>query len=395
MNDSFENVTNRKHHKVERDGNESFLDMTYQSLPETGKCHSDVNPEYQVELKEVIDNLTNKLEAANKEIDILNMENTLLKNSLTDCQNKLKIYKTVGIDNLGNTPQRMTTPRYRKIKPIHMQMGFPRSSPNQLTNNATKNIMFRTEDNDCIPYNKSPTKSSPSGDKNRQTETATVYKAENDVATICPLSDSNINKQRVHLFSDDEGRGMRPHLQRLLGEGFLVTSTLKPNATLDKIMADCKAITESFTKDDFVIIITRSSDKNPLKLQSFLFYNLHLLQHTNVIFGEVCESMFLNERSLNNLIKIVCNNFSHASFVNFTDTIVNKYNKLSKSRVLLREILKTCYHYKYSMYVKSPNHTRSDKSTQTLSDDMQREKAINGQNLTLSDTEINLFRSTC
>ncbi|KAG7295564.1 hypothetical protein JYU34_021805 [Plutella xylostella] len=371
MNNSCDNITIRRTqvNNTTVNRNESLLDISYQSLPETvgydDKEHSD--------LIEKIGILTMKLETANGEIDNLNLENSLLKKEITDCQNKLKIYKSLGIDDLNSsTPTKYLSPQYRRIRPTNVQSGIPRTSPNQFTCRSAKfltDCRAATATNNHILQESFKT-SSPK-DKQMPTHNNKVYRPEDDVATIrlteSPTLDPKPDtRQRVALFSDAEGRGMRPFLQNLLGGGFKVCSFLKPNATLDQIMEGCDHNCRDFTKKDYIIIITKSIDKNPLKLQSFLYYYLNMLQHTNVIFGQICTSKFLNEAKLNSVINLICNNFNHATFVDFQAAGIRNNSKLIKCRVLLREILKQCYHHNYTEFKSASNVSSADKGTQTV-----------------------------
>lgn len=363
MNNSYDNITIRRTqvNNISANHNESVLDVSSQSLTEFGQFHC-------VEQSELIEKnniLMVKLETANGEIDNLTMENALLKKEITDCQNKLKIYKTVGIDDIiKSTPARYLSPYYRRVRPS-LQTGIPRTSPNQFTCRSAELLTIRqvatSNINDTIQnsFNTSSPKDTQKFPDNKNK----VYRPEEDVATIHLSKSSSVDtkpdtRQRVALFSDAEGRGMRPFLQNLLGGGFKVSSLLKPNAPLDQILEGCDHICRDFTKKDYIIIITKSFDKNPLRLQSFLYYYLNMLQHTNVLFSEVCSSMYLNEAKLNSVIKIVCNNFKHATFVDFHGTGIHKNNKFLKCRALLREILKNLYHHNYREYVESSRNTK-------------------------------------
>lgn len=331
MNNSFDNITTRRRHSTELE--EDLHEITYQSLPDPE--YSKYESEEGIETKRKIDTLSAELKIANQEIDTLNLENDTLKKDLIMCQNKLKIFKSVGIDDLTSSPKKSISPQYRKIKTTNMQIGFPRTSPNQFTSNVSKLISCTDAINGSEQNERHTlhTKISHT-DKNK------VYTPSEDVATILPLPSHNVVKKKVILFSDGEAKGMRPLLQNLLGDEYIVTSILKPDATIDQILCNCEIICKEFDKDDYVIILTKSNDKNPMKFQSFLYYYLNSLQNTNVIVGEVCKSRYLNESKLNDLIRLVCNDFKFATFVKYSDSNMDIHSKFFKCKILLREILK-------------------------------------------------------
>lgn len=368
----MENITLRKPQKctsfedlshINEEKSSFLLNSTVKSLP--GNDY--FNTTETSHLKEKLTSAQSDLESAHEEIGNLNEENYQLRKQIDELSKKVEVLmKLTNQPITSHTPKttHSGTPLNRFRKRLEYRNVAVSSTP--LSHQLNLEMGTTCDTQRSIQMNKSILVQTATNKK--------TYNPKDDVATVCPLPTHCHNKKRVHLFSDDEGRGMRPILQRLLGEDFIVTSTLKPNATLDQIMADCESICKNFTKDDYVVILTKSSDKNPLKLQSFFFYNLNLLHFTNVLFGEVCKSMFLNEQKLNNVIRIICNNFEHTTFVDFRTANINTQNKLHKCQILLREILRQGYHLNYNRYVAknvnggNPNIGTAEKSTQTTHD---------------------------
>lgn len=166
------------------------------------------------------------------------------------------------------------------------------------------------------------------------------------------IKDAKEKKGRVLVFSDEHGRGIRKILQKLLGQDFLVTSIIKPNAPLNEILKNCDKICKDFTDCDYVVLLAGSNDNDPLRFQAFLYYYISILAHTNVIIGEVYKNKYLNERKQNKTLQMVSSQFSHTRFI---ETYQFKHNKLYITQSFLREILNINFSVKYKYFNMNKN----------------------------------------
>lgn len=70
-------------------------------------------------------------------------------------------------------------------------------------------------------------------------------------------------KHKVLLFADENGRGLRDKLERLLGSDYSVIAELKPYASLDQVVTIHNTLLcNNLTKSDYVIILAGSHDNN-------------------------------------------------------------------------------------------------------------------------------------
>lgn len=387
------NITLRRRHntKVVFNCSEDELELSYQSLPD---CLG--NGEDFILLKEKNEKLSLELQSAHAEIAFLNTENSELKKRCLDYENKIKLYRTVAIgDCSGNkniTPQKLFSPTYRQPKKTNENsvrfrklIRVASTSPALLDASSPDRVSVGQTDlqiiSSPVQSNGEQTLQCEQDENSKQQPTVTLHSAppvtSGTVTPIdrnklpqspCSVTDtisqvqvSNCDvKQRVLILADQVGGGMRHYLQNLLGDNFIVTAWLRPNATVDNVMTSCINMCKNFTKSDFVLILAGSNDNSTLHVQSMLYYNLKQLHHTNVLISKVYNNYrHLNRIELNKLVKRVCNNYNNAYFVSL-DTEKNKYlfkfNKIEACRLIHREILRINYKIKFF------RHTSNKKS---------------------------------
>lgn len=114
-------------------------------------------------------------------------------------------------------------------------------------------------------------------------------------------------------------------------------------APTDEIVNSCISLCKNFDERDFVIILTGTNDDNPITMQSFLYYNLAKISHTNVLVGNVHNSRYINSSKINYILNLICDNLKHVEFIDSG----YKQNTIIKSRLFLREILRIQYRNNY------------------------------------------------
>lgn len=365
LSTSLANITHRKPRQIldNTEGNESLLalSLSSQSLPTI--------TENNEELREENDNLRLQLDAANSEIDNLILENTRLNKSLEEHKKRIEFLKSVGITGGGSPPPMFFSPQYRRIHPSSMRMGYPRMSPGQFTNGVIKQMASVNPDADSAGDVK-PAKSS------QPVETAAVT-SQPEVTCQPPRASTEkqgYQKRKILLLADERGIGMNKILKNILGSLYSVESFIKPQATMNQVMTSCTNLCKEYTNKDFVIVLAGSNDRDPLNLQSMLYYELSQSRHTNVILLNVDSGKFLNERKLNSTLKFLCSRFDHTTFVNTG----KMSSKLYVCRNVYQEILRLNYRINYDEYKNSVVHSVCNKDTafsnvetQTDDDDVQ------------------------
>lgn len=367
-----ENITTRRRTKrLSFSENESLLDISYQSLPNLIE-----DKQYTLELKNELEKLTLELNVANNEIDNLNSENVALKQKLIDCETTIKRYKTVchspGPSSKCSTPLKFCSPQFRKQIATTTKMGIPKTSPNQLSNNALMEL-----------YRKSTESQLPAFiNENKKSRTYHCSKKYPDVASIVDITSPNtsehipanilqnqtyhsgdktkqspnsLDKRKIFLFADEKGRHMRQILQQLVGNNYIVCSMIKQNANMEQVLMSCVSQCKNLTKSDYVIILAGSHDSNIRSLESNLKHSLSLLTHTNVIVGNVCRNMCIDEYSLNTVLHQICclfDNVMYADLIDYHSENPKMFHRIHACRLLLRQTLKIEYMNKFIMYKK-------------------------------------------
>lgn len=153
-------------------------------------------------------------------------------------------------------------------------------------------------------------------------------------------------------------------------EKTITSSFLKPNATISDVITQAKK--ETLTKNDFLVLLCGTNDRNPEIFQIKLNLWLNSVSHTNVIVGETPYNVYLNEQKLNYTLKFICSRFSNVLFMDMN------YSRFKPSRrnlalytacSLLKEIIRLEYRFKFEKYqlsqlTNSRKHFEN-KSTQT------------------------------
>lgn len=344
----------------------SILDISCQSLPGVVESGEQLG-----ELRERNSNLCIQLDIANTEIENLSLEIASLKKQLAEKNMKIELYKAVGLDETKNSHKlypKFYSPQYRNI-----QVGYPRTSPIEFTRRAVthmdpnghNNTTLRAESAADVESRKllHSRPDSPLGE-------TPVFRATDELASIRPdaykkTSNTRISsksttqpsqKRRVLIISDEQGRGICQLLQGLLGEEFRVQSVIKPYATMDQVLESCSLLCKGYGKNDYIVILGGSNDKDPIRLKSLLYYNLSLLVNMNVILCNVSTNANLNEDKINSTFRHLCSRFTHTTFLDVSDSECShrmRLNKLYACRVLLREICRIHHTQKYWDYISS------------------------------------------
>lgn len=98
---------------------------------------------------------------------------------------------------------------------------------------------------------------------------------------------SNGEQKKIVVIGDQQARGVQQTLQKLMGPNYFITSYWKPGAGLEEIISSCYRDISCLGRNDFVIVIAGTNDKNPLELNFHIKNFLKNTKHTNVLVSEV------------------------------------------------------------------------------------------------------------
>ncbi|KAJ8730517.1 hypothetical protein PYW08_001930 [Mythimna loreyi] len=377
----------------------TLLDTTMMSLPNASPNDSDSSS-----LKDEIRRLNMELESAHLEIDNLNSENFRLKMDIGQYQKIIETYKKVKLQET----KRFSPISARKrnfLKTSSFSTPTKSFSPSILPSNhepikkaTTLDVgdsSFNTAGSICSTDEIVPTKSLLINDvensnmmtnkidydidHNERNNHTSLTSGKNLEMTNIPtpnkepekLKQQTVTKetQRVMIYADQTGYGVRNTLQELLGEKFAVTSYLKPNATTEEVLKTCVNTCKNFNKSDFVIILTGSNDINPMNIQTYLHHTLCQLKSTNVLVGQIYKNRTLNENNVNNLLKFVCYNCKNSSFIQLHNDsrYPTKYmTMLNACRLIHRQILHMNYKNNFIKYTENLSICRKQIKTKDV-----------------------------
>lgn len=368
----MENVTLRKPRRsssLQNLSNSSSLlfDNTIASLPNTS---IDENM-FTRELHEKIFKLSEGLNIANLEVENLNYENTKLKKELERCNKIIEMYKTIGTQD-GKTH----TPSSRR-----------RGNKNKIQRNSTTNTPEKSSINQTQPKTTEPTAVSSENispnyfDNNHST---TLEQLQSDIISelhySSPKSEQNAiinhehkctppsniknnqekeNKKKVIILADQQGRGVQRNLEKLLGDDAnLVMCLWKPGATLSDILSAPNEDLSNLGKQDHIVIIGGTNDRNPFTFQLSVNNWLHSLTNTNVTICEIPYNASLNVQKLNYELKFACSRYNNAYFLDLEyeqNIPKGSYFTRSLCTFLLRNLLHINYKLNYLTF-KEKNH---------------------------------------
>lgn len=380
-----QNITLRRRKQLFRSksidslSNDSLTEITYdlntKSLDLSTGISNTVLEEMQIE----INNLKEQLQSTQNELEITILENNELKNTISRQQLHINTLKKVCTSPLQPQRLQLLSARKRSRRSItdNLRLSMDRGrSPcdSQINSIQSSRILSHSPQIDespskfCNDISSATTQPeshqpasfvtgtvSPTLTQGCNTSEQPQTKSDNVISDRAQIAVTE-QQQRVMIFADQSGYGVRNMLQSYLGKGFLVTSMIKPNATIEEVLKCCASSCKDFNKSDFVLILAGSNDKNPINIQTYLYYTLCQMKFTNVLIGQIYNNNYLNVSNVNQLLKLVCNNCKNSCFVplnNDFNTPWNRVNKLHACRLLHRQILHENYKIKYLTYTKN------------------------------------------
>lgn len=371
-------------------------------------------------LNETIEKLSAELRSAHLEIENLNSENFRLKMDLGTCHTTIDALKKITLsDRKCTTPRRFRNTTQNKCISTPTR---PRDSASALMAPVNNTLLTLKEDeNKSIICNKeSDTIVSTSPHDCNTTQSNIVHTDLLLVSTTRPKSREEIknneptnnkilpqvtanavvditdnvkSKNRVMIFADQAGYGVRQKLQYYLGDSFVVMSMIKPHAKIDEVLKSCASTCVDYTKSDFVLVLVGSNDRNPMLFQTRLHHTLCQLKSTNVLVGKIYRNNFLNPNVLNDLVKLVCDNCDNSLYIsldtNYCDMQLKKVNKVLACRLILRQILQVNYKTNYQNYKIELAYREKQRKIKLLKDVSIQTDDLSLDNNVLTLTQVN------
>lgn len=180
--------------------------------------------------------------------------------------------------------------------------------------------------------------------------------AENTITTKSIKETNNTNqttKKRIYILADQQGRGIRQKLQKLVGPEFQVFCIWKAKAKMENILKSCENDIATLNMNDFVIVLSGSNDNNPYEFLKSLLIWLDRTTNTNVIVSEIPKNKYLNESKLNYEVKMLCQRFDNCMYLNMNYSMqipLQNFFSTFVSRCILKEVLHICYKNNYNNY---------------------------------------------
>lgn len=362
---------------LEQITSKSLIYSTHNSFCSLPEMNNQINQLQMRELLQELESVKSNLLSAEAEIVNLIQENQQLKKEMQVLNKKVDKYKYMFVETLSSPKEKVrNTPLLGKS--VNNGQIFTSTSPLKSSNispstqEAEVNVKAprSTEDTNIIALNSN--ENSSSQDIMQSSYEIKHYNKciqSNNLIKTNVKSDKK-SKHKVLILADENGKTIGKRMQKLLGSEFTVQSILKPGALIDQVLNSLNSLCRDFTFQDFVVIMCGSNESNPTHFQSYLYYHLNEISHTNVLVGSVYENKHLNVTILNKNMRQITSNFGHASYIdihNF-DGINYKLYKQHSCQLMLREMLRRVYKENYDNYMKQ-GYLNNCKATQTEMND--------------------------
>lgn len=294
---------------------------------------NDLNIDLLENIKQENVSLQRKLVIANNEIDILTLENNKLQNIISQKNNQLASLKEI-----------CKSPRHGLRNSV--QSGRKKSRKQ-----AIDNSRFSTPCHDQIGTNLTPMDGSlmvaacsksakPVAMKSltRRDEATTTMDAPLMVVgtpnTPTPPTTRTIptTTRRIYIFGGRQCQGLASKLIDC-NHGCDITAFVKPEANTEQILNTCN--TYNISNDDVIVLSVGEHDQNPTKVMTELSATLKLLQSRHVIVPSVKKNVYLNEKLLNNSLKMICAQYPNC---NYLDLNIRKKLNIVKNYKLTKDL---------------------------------------------------------
>lgn len=322
FNGSVDNVTVRRYNVPIRNSFESLSDEEFDSSIIRNDTLNRSCPNLTIDYKSEVDVLQNKITNLQEKLELsdsystkLLLENEDLRKQIAECtrhiQNLKEICKSTTsskVSKIGNTSKLLSRISVNKE---NKELSKEKSADNSIILINKGNIMLDSIDQQKIDSKKQVT--------------------------------TQVSK-KMHILGGSQSRGLAAALlnsrRNTSYEKYQVTSSIKPGARCEDILKSLETL-DTYSRNVFIINIGEN-DSNPIKLLAELSAFMKMHAESFIIVTGIKNSLHLNEKKLNNKVKILCKNFDNCVFldlkdldyfdVQFLNKLCSKINYLVDSR---------------------------------------------------------------
>lgn len=160
-----------------------------------------------------------------------------------------------------------------------------------------------------------------------------------------PMHTDN-RKTKVLILADQQGKGIRTILQRLLGDKYDVFCFWKSGGKINDLLNSCISEIPTLTMNDCVILFSFSNDDSMSSIRERLLAWCEGIKNTNIIICENSSNSYLKEGQINNILRKISGQFTNATFLDMEFSKQRpklSYFSIHACRFILREILRLHY----------------------------------------------------
>lgn len=305
------------------------------------------------EIRSKLEILEEKLKIADNEIENLLSENSAQRKIITEYEKKVKMLTQICN---SDSKKRSRKASQNKTSLNKTKLDFTREeSSNELDKEAVitdtpssekmKDVKNKQTGSQKQAHPRHPLRDLPIKNKIGELEINKISRNEENI-----VNKSDIH--RIHIFADDQGRGLCRQLSNLLGRKYKVYSEVKPGASTENVLKDMKQQCHDYGKSDCIIIVTGENDNIMSKLSSYLYYKLSEQTTTNIILCQPRRNKQLNMHQLNDAFKSLSKELPHVKYLDLRYCYLglpqNNFKHLSRN--ILQEILRVEYNNKIVEY---------------------------------------------
>lgn len=192
---------------------------------------------------------------------------------------------------------------------------------------------------------------------------------------------STYKKNKIIILGGKQCTGLASTLDHTRKEGIFecydIYSFLKPSASSKEILNTHAGLLTKLSSEDKIILCVGEDDCNPTNLfiELSAFIKIHC-KPTIIVIG-IQQNQHLNVTKLNNMLKLVCNNFEHCTYFD-TQTLIDRNNYLPSLCHRINLFIDSLHYKKNYITLKRTNNVNNLTSKSTVKHDNDKAKCKKG-----------------
>lgn len=292
------------------------------------------------EMKNKNNDLEIKLQIAENEIDTLLSQNYTLKKQIEDYEKTIYNLTTIcksthKATTPSNSSRRKNINRSRMCQTLslpttpaqrHNQHASTVPTPKKCVEESTPNKIILGDEQ--APSNINTTSSPTSINGTRQDSINPVLNDIPDASTApTPTECAEESSPNIIILGDEQASGLATKLiksrQNKWNDKYKIFGFIKPEASSSEVLRNCNEIRENTNRNDYVVICTGNNDCNPNIIFKNVCLALSNLEKTNVLILPANNNINLNEKMINNQLKLLANTYDNCTYID-THYLFNK-----------------------------------------------------------------------